>query len=97
MVRDKLATYTQDESVDKVSGSARSMSDCMSDIIARGDIDSPMDVITEIWNSDMSDYDTAQMICALGMHLSKFRDYDDMVEDTRAEENMSALKKKWGM
>lgn len=101
MVRDKLAKYTQEEAGRKVLKSGTEMHQVIKDMETRGvDINSPMDVLTEIWNSNLSDYDTAQMLCAIGMHMVKcgsYTDYEESRADNEVEENMAALKKKWGM
>jgi len=101
MVRDKMTKYTHSQAMRKVQRSGAEMREVIDDMQARGvDVNCPMDVLTEIWNSDLEDYDAAQMICAIGMHMvvsGHCGDDDCEYEESGAGENMSALKKKWGM
>lgn len=104
MVRDKIKMYSENRSRAMVEDSSGRMKEFMQDLESKGaDIDSPMAMITEIWNGDLSDYDAAQMICSIGIMLVKSGHYDEWKSDCKSEEskktedNMAALKKKWGV
>lgn len=61
---------------------------------------SPVEILMEIWNSDFTDAEVLMMMAFMGHVVGEtthFKDWSKEHDIKKADDDMSALKKKWGL